>query len=881
MSINPPIASNPKRSPSNWIKLLILLIGNFLSLEGFGQQPQSPLVKSFQEHLKLKEESIFGLNWIPLGPVSNSALVESFQVDLQHPGTIYLGFGSGSLWKTTNNGLSWKPIFDNEASYGIGDIALAPSNTNIIYLGTGETLKKPRNFTMPGTGMYRSDDAGETWRHLGLDDSWHIGKVVVHPTNPDIVYVSVLGHLWTTNPHRGVYRSLNGGKDWEHVLYVNERTGANDIVIAPTDPNTIYASVWESYPTVNGKSSGIFKSVDAGKTWKRQDSGIPEGDGRGRIGLAVSYQNPDKVYALMDHRNKSASDSDEIGAAEVYLTLDGAKSWKRTHTEELMINSVIGWYFADIVVDAHNDDEIYALGVRLAHSRDGGKSFELVAGDVYHLFPNPADPLHLDQCELWINPTNSNHLTLANDGGLYVSYDKGQSWMHYNNIPTGEFYDITLDKGTPYKIYGGTQDNATIVGHSTEWNPKRHDGWKYLWIDPWSGGDGCITVIDPVDSTTIYYSAQEGAIRRMDLKSGNSTPLRPDAGKLGLELNYHFISPYFLSEFNHQELYLGGNYVLKSENRGEVWKAISPDLSKNGNPAKTSLAVGALAESPLKKGLIYAGTDKGLLWTTSDDGTTWIDRSMGLPDAYVRSITPSKYNPARVYLAMTGINYDDFNTYLFKSEDQGKTWESLTSNLPGEVAYVIKEDPVFENILYAGLYRAVYISTDRGKSWSQLGQGFPPAAVSDIEVEPRTSDQIVSTHGRGIYKVNLKPLYEIVSKNSLDQEMLFELSNVTVLPANRFDKLHNIDLEKMTISFWLPKARTIVLRIVNEKNEMIWSKEIMGRMGLNQYRWDLILKENTSPLPYFLNQKEFLSKGKYTLQFVGETTLERVFEAKD
>lgn len=881
MSIHPPIAFNPKRTPSNWIKILFLLVGSLLSLEGFGQQPQSPLVKSFQEHLKHKEESTFGLNWIPLGPVSNSALVESFQVDLQHPGTIYLGFGSGSLWKTTNNGLSWKPIFDNEASYGIGDLALAPSNTNIIYLGTGETLKKPRNFTMPGTGMYRSDDGGETWRHLGLDDSWHISKVVVHPTNPDIVYVSVLGHLWTTNPHRGVYRSLNGGKDWEHVLYVNERTGANDIVIAPTDPNTIYASVWESYPTVNGKSSGIFKSVDAGKTWKRQDSGIPEGDGRGRIGLAVSYQNPDKVYALMDHRNKSASDSDEIGAAEVYLTLDGAKSWKRTHTEELMINSVIGWYFADIVVDAHNDDEIYALGVRLAHSRDGGKSFDLVAGDVYHLFPNPADPLHLDQCELWINPTNSNHLTLANDGGLYVSYDKGQSWMHYNNIPTGEFYDITLDKGTPYKIYGGTQDNATIVGPSTEWNPKRHDGWKYLWIDPWSGGDGCITVIDPVDSTTIYYSAQEGAIRRMDLKSGNSTPLRPDASKLGLELNYHFISPYFLSEFNHQELYLGGNYILKSENRGEIWKAISPDLTKNGNPAKTSLAVGALAESPLKKGLIYAGTDKGLLWTTSDEGKTWIDRSTGLPDAYVRSITPSKYNPTRVYLALSGINYDDFNTYLYKSEDQGKTWESLASNLPGEVAYVIKEDPVFENILYAGLYRAVYISTDRGKSWSQLGQGFPPAAVSDIEVEPRSSDLIVSTHGRGIYKVNLKPLYEVVSNNSIDQEMLFKVGNVRVLPADRFDKLHNIDLEKMTISFWLPKARTITLRMINEKNEIIWSREITGRKGLNQYRWDLILKENTSPLPYFLNQKEFLSKGKYTLQFIGETTIETEFEAKD
>lgn len=867
--------------PFKLVNFLPLLIGVFLSVGGFAQQPQSPLVRSFQEHLRHQEQSIYGLNWIPLGPVGNSALVEAFQVDMQHPGTIYLGFGSGSLWKTTNNGLAWKPIFDKEASYSVGDFALAPSNTSIIYLGTGETLKKPRNFTMPGTGMYRSDDGGETWRHLGLDDSWHIAKVVVHPTNPDIVYVAVLGHLWTTNPHRGIYRSLNGGKDWEHVLYVNDQTGANDIVIAPSDPNTLYASVWESYPTVNGKNSGVFKSVDGGKTWKRQDSGIPVGEGRGRIGLAVSHQNPDKVYALMDHRNKEGMDAEEVGAAEVYLSLDGAKSWKRTHTDELMINSVIGWYFADIVVDALDDDEIYALGVRLAHSKDGGKTFEIVAGDVYHLFPNPADPLHLDQCEIWINPTNSSHIALANDGGFYVSYDKGQSWMHYNNIPTGEFYDITLDKGTPYKIYGGTQDNSTVFGPSREWNPKRQDDWQYLWIDPWSGGDGCITVIDPVDSMTIYYSAQEGAIRRMDLKTGNSKPVRPNSEKMGVELNYHFISPYFLSEFDNRELYLGGNFVLKSENRGDDWKVISPDLTKNGNSNKTSLAVSALVESPLEKGMMYAGTDRGLLWSTSDGGKTWTDRSEGLPDAYVRSITPSKHQPLRVYLALSGINYDDFKTYLFKSEDGGKTWESLKGNLPGEVAYVIKEDPVFENVLYAGLYRAVYISTNRGKTWSQLGQGFPPAAVSDIEVEPRSNDLVVSTHGRGIYKVNLKPLYEVLDKNSIDEETLLARGNVTVLPAERFDKLHNVDLEKMTISFWLPEAKTVSINILDEKKVLQWSKKIDGRKGLIQYRWDLILRENKSPLPYFLNQREFLPKGKYTLQLVGDKTLEKEFEAID
>ncbi|NJN41845.1 MAG: hypothetical protein HC811_06075 [Flammeovirgaceae bacterium] len=406
---------------------------------------------------------------------------------------------------------------------------------------------------------------------------------------------------------------------------------------------------------------------------------MPEGEGRGRIGVAVSYTNPNKVYALLDHRNKPTDSSTKIepGAAEVYQSLDGGVSWKKTHTDELMIFAALGWYFADIYVDPKSDDEIYALGIRLAHSVDGGKTFGLVSGDVYHMFPSPADPLHLDHCELWINPTNSSHIVLGNDGGLYVSYDKGNSWMHYNNIPTGEFYDITLDQKDPYTIYGGTQDDATVYGKAKEWNPEFYDEWKYLWIDPWSGGDGCITVIDPVDTNTLFYSSQEGGVRRMDIQTKESTFIRPRIDSLKDKLRYHFISPYFLSPHDHSTLYLGGNYVLKGSNHGDTWNVISHDLLVGKSKKKNSMAIGALAESELKKGLLFAGTDKGLFWVSENDGKTWQDRSSGLPDMYIRTIVPSRFNASRVYVAMSGINYDDFGTYLYSSDDNGKSWKKL------------------------------------------------------------------------------------------------------------------------------------------------------------------------------------------------------------
>jgi len=828
----------------------------------FAQQPVSPLVSSFHEYLKMKKETVYNLDWISLGPVINSARVESVQLDPNDPGTMYVAFGSGNLWKTVNNGLSWKPIFDDQPAQGIGDIALAPSDTKIIYLGTGESLKKPRNFTMPGTGVYRSDDSGETWKHLGLDDSWHIGEIAVHPTNPDIAIVAVLGHFWSTNENRGLYRTENGGKSWEHVLYIDDKTGANDVVFSYSDPDIVFASMWENNPGVSGSGSGIYNSKDGGLTWVKSDSGLPEGPDKGRIGLAISYSDPDKVYALIDHRNRE----EDNGAAEVYKSLDGGKSWQRTHQEELMIFSVIGWYFTDIYVNPQNDEEIFGLGVRLAHSADGGKTFDLIGGDIYHLFPSVAATLHLDHCELWINPLNPNHLALGNDGGFYVSYDKGKKWTHFNNIPAGEFYDITVDNQEPYKVYGGVQDDATVYGMANEWNDKFTDNWKYLWIDAWSGGDGCFTYVDPVDPNTVYFSLQNGAVRRKDMAADTSISIRPKLPENHQgDLRFNFVAPYLLSHHDHKTLYHSGNYVFKSTDQGDNWTVISEDLSISSDSLKNSHASGALAESPLKPGLLYMGTDKGALWVSKDDGKSWQENSKGLPNAYVRSIYPSQFKESRVYLALTGINYDDLNTYLYKSENYGKKWEPIMNNLPNEVANVIIEDPMYENILFAGLLRGVYISTDRGKSWSLLGNNMPAVSISDLEIQQNTQDLIVATHGRGIYKLNLKPLHEAEELN-LENDHLFSIPKAM---RPYFNDTHNdpdySTVKKAPFTFWSVDPGLVTINVTDQKDSILWSTEFEAKYGFNQIRWDLITKKNKSPLPYFVQYNEFIKPGNFKL----------------
>lgn len=829
------------------------------------QEPGSPLLGSFQQYLHAKAESEFGLEWVSLGPVLNSGRVEAVQGDPRSPGTLYAAFGSGNLWKTVDAGLTWRPIFEEQSALGIGDIALAPSDPDVLWLGSGESLKKARNFTMPGTGVFLSRDAGETWRNVGLHDSWHIGEIAVHPADPDTALVAVLGHFWSTNPNRGLYRTTDAGATWEHVLFVDERTGANDVVIAPSDPDVAYASTWENHPGVSGPASGVHRSRDGGRTWTRAGGGLPEGPGTGRIGLAVSWTDPDKVYALVDNLNRADH------PAELYRSLDGGETWSRTHEADLQIFSRIGWYFADCHVNPRDDDEVYALGVRVAHSRDGGRTFALLDGDVFHLVPSPAQTLHLDHCEMWIDPAHPERLVLGNDGGLYVSHDRGGSWLHHNNLPVGEFYDIAVDDQEPYLIYGGVQDDSSVRGPAREYRGGQHDAWEYVWLDPWSGGDGCVTLPDPADPNTVYFSSQLGGVRRQDVRTGRSKSIRPRLpdGHEGT-LEHAFVAPYLVSTHDPRVLYHGANHVFRSPDRGDSWRLISPDLSRSRDAERRSSAASALAESPSRPGLLYCGTDRGAFWVTRDDGATWTERSDGLPAHTIRSICPSRFVASRVYAAVTGIDRDDLHAYLYASEDHGRTWRSITANLPDEVAYAIVEDPRFEDVLYAGMYRGVYVSTDRGRSWSLFGRGMPAVAVSDLVVQERALDLVAATHGRGVYRLGLAPLHALLADGEPAADALFptptaylpRVDDTTPKPRRTLE-------ERVPISFYLARAAAVTVQVVDGQGAVRWSLDVPGRAGLNQVRWDLVTERRESPQPYFTEQVSFLPAGTYALRVTG------------
>lgn len=848
---------------------LLAVVTNLASASAVQQDvPQSPLLESFAQHQQARRDTPFGLQWLSLGPVLNSARVESVQGDPRDPATMFVAFGSGNLWRTRNGGASWQCTFEQQSALGIGDIALAPSDPDVVWLGSGESLKKPRNFTMPGTGVFLSRDGGDTWRNVGLHDSWHIGEIAVHPTDPETAVVAVLGHFWSRNENRGVYRTTDAGKTWQRVLYVDDQTGAVDVVYAPGDPSILYASMWHNHPTTFGRNSGVYRSSDGGRTWKQLRGGLPEGPKTGRIGLAVSASDADKVYAFVDNLNR------ERNPGEVYRSLDGGTRWQRTHEQDLEINSRIGWYFSDCYLNPQDDDELYVLGVRIAHSTDGGKTFDLIGGDVTHRIPSPAQCLHLDHCEMWIDPARPGRLLLGNDGGFYTSEDRGRSWLHHNSFAVGEFYDIAVDNGDPYRVYGGTQDNASVAGPARERlsGSTEPDGWHYVWLDPWCGGDGCYTVPDPVDEHTAYFSSQHGGLRRKDLRSDRSKPIAPRLPK-GHEgtLRHNFIAPYLVSRHDHRVLYHGGNFVLRSPDRGESWQVASPDLSVSEDPKRQGTAAGAIAESALQAGLLYCGTDRGAFWVKHPDADGWREHSDGLPPFYIRSICPSRHVASRVYVTVTGINHDDLGAHLFVSDDHGANWKSLRANLPDEVAYAILEDPAHEDVLYAAMYRGVYVSLDRGGSWSLLGADLPGVAVSDLVIQERERDLIAATHGRGIHCLDLAPVDWLLARKEQGGAALLpppvayrpRTDDITPRPRRSMEA-------RVPITFYVDEAKSVVLTVTDRKGDELWRHEVDARRGLNQFHWDLVCKRSESPKPYFLGQVRYLEAGDYTLHLGGE-----------
>ena len=722
---------------------------------------------SWEQHVRLEKTSAYKkLKWRALGPTRQGGRIEALAC---RGSTIYVGAGSGNLWKSINNGITWRPVFEKESAFAIGDVALAPSNNKIVWVGTGETQPRHSGFSYSGTGVFKSTDAGNTWRHVGLAETHHIGKVLVHPTNPDIVYVAAIGHAWTDNPQRGLFKTVDGGDTWKHVLAISDQTGVVDLVMDPHDPETLYAAAWhKTRYKMAGPESGIYKSTDGGENWKRLGGGLPENTDLGRSGLAVALSNPNVVYAFIDNHSPSG---DRIIGAEVYRSDDKGETWKRTHAESLYnVYRQYGWKFADIHVIPDDENALFILGNRVYYSKNAGKTFQRIGEKIVRLHDHKTRAMHLDHHDMWIDPKNPDRVLLGNDGGLFTSYDRGATWLHINNLPIGEFYTIHVEEGAgPFKIYGGTQDNASHVGPSTaRLEDAREDDWSQVFLDRWGGGDGFVTLPDPTDRQWVYYEHQHGDIYRKKLGGSPLTGakgdkhIRPEAQLGKPPYRFGWYTPFIISHHNPLTLYVGGNKLLKSIDRGNHWKEVSPEFVKEpklGNRGPVPLGViTSIAESHLQQGLIYVGLDNGQVHRTSDDGQTWTKCHDGLPKKWVSRVEASQHELGTVYVSLTGYRDDDFSTYLYRSTDQGATWRSIASNLPAESVNVIREDPRGPEVLYVGTDLGVYVSTNRGGSWQSLCASLPTTPVHDLAIHPIEHQLVIGTHGRSVFLLDAKTI---------------------------------------------------------------------------------------------------------------------------
>jgi len=732
--------------------------------------PPEIRLKSWENHQRLKEESPFrNLIWRSVGPEFCGGRIEAIACHPDEPYTFYVGPGSGNLWKTVNNGTTWEPIFENESTFAIGCVTIAPSDPKIIWIGTGEVLMARSSYA--GTGVFKSTDAGKTWQNMGLHDSHHVSQIVIDPKNPNVVYAASLGRNYGPNQERGVFKTTDGGRNWEKVLYISEHVGIVELEMDPSDNKTMYAAAWErdrkAWNNVAfGEGSGLYKTTDAGKTWKLLTKGLPAGEYTGRFGLAIAPSDPKIIYALLDNHEPPPAGTDRQGTGEVYRSDDKGETWRKMHKD--VVPTTIGWDFCLLRVSPDNPDEIYILGGKLLHSTDAGKTYEETGETIVHLLSHDIRVMHLDMHEMWIDPKNPNRLLLGNDGGFYISHDRGNTWLHFNNFPIAEIYAVWVDMDKPYNIYAGTQDNAALYGpgnHNVEDRLTKYgvgDPWKDVYLDQWGGGDSYFTYRDPLDHDIIFFEHQFGDLRRKNMKTGETTDIRPTVREGEPQLRYNWMTPYFISEYNKVTLYYAAHKVFKSIDRGDSWTCISPDLTTNPGPEKQGNVphgtITMLSESQLKQGLIYAGTDDGNVQVTTDDGKNWKLVNAGLPPKWVSRVIASQHETGTVFVSLTGFREDDFNPYLFMSEDFGTKWISISGNLPSEGINVIREDPRNKNILYVGTDLGVYVTQDRGITWHSLCNSLPTTPVHDMVIHPRDHELVIGTHGRSCFVLDVKSI---------------------------------------------------------------------------------------------------------------------------
>lgn len=683
-----------------------------------------------------------------IGPGVMSGRISDVDVDPRNTSVIYVATASGGVWKSTSGGLEWTPIFDDQPIQSIGDVEVSRADSNIVWVGGGEHSN--RNSVAWGDGIYKSEDAGATWKNVGLRETQQIARIITHPTNKDIVWVAAIGALWNANPDRGVFKTTDGGKSWQKVLYVDENTGCSDLVIDPKNPNVLYAGMYERrrWPWTfrsGGPNGGIFKSTDGGRNWTKLGGGLPTGT-TGKIGLSIFLKNPNIVYAIVEAEG-TARDGDN-NKNGIYRSNDAGKTWTRqgNHTTR-------PFYYHEIMVDPEDPDLIYSMSTQMQRSRDGGKTWQAM--------PNR---IHVDYHAIWINPNDPKHIWVGNDGGMAVSYDQGETWRHCGNIIAAQFYAIGVDMAVPYWVYGGLQDNGTWGGPSISRNRRGIGNFEWLSI---SGGDGFHAQVDWLDNETIYSESQGGAIQRVNKRTGERRSIRPPQETP--RIRYNWSSPIVMSPHNPRIIWFGGNKLFKSVNRGDTWTAVSPDLTTNNpdklqpmgglNPENTGAelhcTIITISESPIKPDVVWVGTDDGLVHYTMNGGVDWKQVTFNIPDlpanTWCSRVIASQYKLERVYATFDGHRTGDYKPYIYVSEDMGETWQSIGGGMPVGPVYVIKEDPVREDLLYVGTEFGTYVSLNRGLSWVAWRANMPAVAVHDIVIHPREKEIVLGTHGRAIW----------------------------------------------------------------------------------------------------------------------------------
>jgi photosystem II stability/assembly factor-like uncharacterized protein len=728
---------------------------------------------------QLNSSLVSGLRLRGIGPALMSGRISDIAVDQEDRSTWYISAASGGVWKTTNAGTTWSAIFDSYGSYSIGCLALDPNNRHVLWVGTGEN--NSQRSVGYGDGLYKSLNGGKSFQKVGLEDSEHIAKILIDPRDSDTVYVAAQGPLWAPGGDRGLYKTTDGGQSWVKVLDISENTGVTDVHFDPRDPDTLYAASYQRrrhvWTLINGgPESAFYKSTDAGKTWRKISRGLPSGD-IGRIGLDVSPINPDVLYALVEAADRQGG---------FYRSTDRGETWSKRSS----YNSQSAQYYQEIVADPHVFDRIYSMDTYMMVSEDGGQTFTQL-GEQYK---------HVDNHALVVDPDDPNHLLIGCDGGLYETWDRGKTYKFTTNLPLTQFYKIAVDNDLPfYNVYGGTQDNATQGGPSRTINNNgiRNEDW-YITVF----GDGFDPAVDPEDANIVYSQWQYGGLVRYDRKTGERMDIKPREDKDGPALRWNWDSALLISPHSHTRLYYGAQILFRSDDRGDTWEAISPDLTRNmdrnklkvmgrvwgvdtvAKNASTSFygTIVAVSESPLVQDLLYVGTDDGLVQISEDGGKNWRKvedfANLDVPEyAYVSDIEACKHDPDTVYVVLYNFKRGDFKPYVVKSTDRGQTWTSIAGNLPERGStYTIAQDHEQEDLLFVGTEFGLFFTVDGGTKWIPLKNGLPTIAVRDLEIQQRENDLAVGTFGRGIYILDdYTPLRELSNELVKNEAHIFPI----------------------------------------------------------------------------------------------------------